>query len=261
MRHVIIGSGVVGVATGTWLKANNYDVVYYDIDSEILRKLRKSGKKTTNILRKMTRRDIFWICTHEKFVKPIIANHLRVLSKSITVVRSTCPPGTLQHLQSSFELPFLAHNPEFLREKTALDDEFNKDRIIIGTNNNYVREVMQEVYKSINTPLYFTDFTTSELIKYASNCWLSTQISYWSSIKQLCDKLKVNPQAVADGCTMDKRISKYGSAMLGVPYGGKCFPKDMVSLIKTFEYNNLEPILLNAVVEVNEFMKKYKCEK
>ena len=255
MKHVIIGSGVVGVATGTWLEANKFDVTYYDIDNEVLRKLRKSGKKTANILPKLTRQDIFWICTHEKYVKAIIANHLSVLSKSIIVIRSTCPPGTLEHLQNSFGLAFLAHNPKFLREKTALDDEFNKDRIIIGTNNNYVKEVMQTIYKSSNAPIIFTDPTTSELIKYAANCWLSTQISYWSSIKQLCDKLNVNPQLVSNAVTLDKRISKYGSAMLGFPYSGKCFPKDMKSLIKTFKDKKINPTLLEAVEKVNEELK------
>ena len=255
MKNVIIGSGVVGVATGTWLEANKFDVTYYDIDNEVLRKLRKSGKKTANILPKLTRQDIFWICTHEKHVEPIIRKYSDILSKSVTVIRSTCPPGTLQHIQNSLGMVFLAHNPEFLREKTALDDEFNKDRIIIGTNNNYVKELMQRIYKSSNTPIIFTDPITSELIKYAANCWLSTQISYWSSIKQLCDKLNVNPQLVSNAVTLDKRISKYGSAMLGFPYSGKCFPKDMKSLIKTFKDKKINPTLLEAVEKVNEEMK------
>jgi len=255
MKNVIIGSGVVGKATGAYLEANNHEVYYNDINKNVLKDLEKKGKKTMHPLEWMSNKDIFWICTHEKAVESVISKYHNMFLNSIVVIRSTCPPGTIQYLQDKYKLKALAHNPEFLREKTALADKFNQDRIVIGTNNFIVKTTIEKIYKSEKIPVFFTDFTTSELIKYASNCWLSTQISYWNEVKKICDAFNVNPQAVANACSADKRISKYGTAMLGTPYGGMCFPKDMDAFINTFKNKKIKPTLLKAVKKVNDGLK------
>ncbi len=261
LKHVIIGAGVVGSATGIWLEANKHAVYYYDINNEVISKLEKEGRlviRKEDLVVEINRYDVFWICTHEKDVEHILSNYKMFFPKKIVIVRSTCPPGTMQYLKKKYNLERLAHNPEFLREKTAIDDEFNQDRIIVGVENQSTRSLMKNIYGSSNVPVFFVDFTTSELIKYASNCWLTTQISYWNEIKKICDKFDVNPQTVANGCTLDKRISKYGTAMLGEPFGGFCLPKDLDALIKSFEGSGLDSVLLKAVRKVNERIKKEK---
>jgi nucleotide sugar dehydrogenase len=256
-NHVIIGAGVVGTATGVWLKANTYHVTFCDIKPEVLEKLKHRGFPVTSDL-KQAKAHFYWICTAEWDVENILKQLSTTQKQAIILIRSTTPPGTIEQLAKKYNIPHLAHIPEFLREKTAIADIFDNDRIIIGTTDSYTKEQLQQVFSSATVPVIFTTPTSSELIKYASNCWLAMTISYWNEIKSLCDTLKVNPQQVANAATLDRRISKYGSAMLGAPYAGFCFPKDMDALIKAFEDTGLTPILLKAVREVNETIKKIK---
>jgi len=254
LKHLIIGSGVVGTATGTWLATNKEEVAYTDNDEKVLKKLSDMGHHVITQFSYFNA-DIYWICTPEWNVEEVIKNILSIvkhLDKTI-VIRSTMHPGNTKILQEAYDIKRLAHVPEFLKAKTATEDMFNPDRIIIGTNSGDVAEVIINLYKTIkHCPKIVTDTTTSELIKYASNCWLATQISYWNEIKKICDASGVNPQEVANSVCLDKRISKYGTIMLGTPYGGFCFPKDMDAFIKAFESKNIDPVLLKAVVKVNE---------
>lgn len=249
MKHLIIGSGVIGKATGTWLEANNEDVTYHDTNKDVIQQLKNNNKKIHDDC--IGDFDIFWICTVEWDVTDIfkkLSNNLK--DKKIIVIRSTMPIGSTKKLQKQYTL--LAHNPEFLRAKTAIDDMFHPDRIVIGTDSEYVKEVMKKIYKNVHVPVLFTDTTTSEMIKLVSNAWLSTQISFWNQIKMLCDSCNINSQEVANGCALDKRISKYGTNMIGESYSGFCLPKDINSLIKIFEFQSIKPTLLKAVKEVND---------
>ena len=259
MRHLIIGAGVVGTATGVWLKANNEKVIFNDLKPETLKKLKNKGFDVTSNI-KDTKVDIYWICTAEWNTEDVLKNISKINDDPVIAIRSTLPPGSTVKLSKKYKIKHIAHIPEFLRAKTAIQDIFDKDRVVIGVNDKKTKEKLQKAFNSTTVPAIFTDSTTSEMIKYASNCWLASQISYWNEIKKLCDKLKVNPQMVANAATLDRRISKYGTAMLGEPYAGFCFPKDMKALIKAFEEKKIEPIFLKAVVKLNNSLKKEKID-
>ena len=258
MKHLIIGSGIVGTATGVWLKANREEVVFCDIKPEVLQKLKNRGFKVTSKL-ESEKSDIYWICTAEWNTEEVLKKLSKSFTDPVIVIRSTMPPGSTDELCKKYKLKHYAHIPEFLRQKTAISDIFDEDRIIVGASNEKTEKILRKVFASVTSPMIFTNPKTSELIKYASNCWLAMQISYWNEIKKISDKLKVNPQMVANAACLDKRISKYGTAMLGEPYGGFCFPKDMDALIKSFEKLGLNPELLKAVKLVNERIKKDKA--
>jgi len=259
MKHVIIGSGCIGQATGIWLSARNEKVTFFDISSKPLDKLEKKGYKVSMFPTKINVRkenpDIIWICTAEWDVEKVIKELHEYNSDKIYIIRSTMPVGETEKIASKYGLVHVAHIPEFLRQKTAINDIFNQDRIVIGLKDKKTRKALKELYKNEQVPVIFTKIKESEMIKYTANCWLAMQISYWNEIKKFCDKSKINPQLVADVATMDKRISKYGSAMIGEPYSGFCFPKDTKSLIKSFEKKKIKPKLLKAIVEVNDSLE------
>ncbi len=131
---------------------------------------------------------------------------------------------------------------------------FNPYRVIIGSQNHWVADCIGELYKNLHVPIIKTDPVTSEIIKYTSNCWLATQISYWNEILQVCNSHHINPQTVANACRLDKRISSYGTSMLGTPFKGMCLPKDIKMLIKICNQKKIKPTLLKAVLKVNEGM-------
>lgn len=257
MKHTIIGAGVVGTATGVWLKANREDVLFFDIKPEALKKLQNKGYLTTSKLKDI-KTDIFWICTAEWNVEDVIKMLIKLFKDPTIVIRSTTPPGTIATLSKNYHLKHIAHVPEFLREKTAISDIFDKDRVIVGTIDEITELKLKKIFLVEMVEVIFTNPTTSELIKYASNCWLAVQISYWNEIKKICDKFNVNPQLVANAACLDKRISKYGTAMIGEAFSGFCLPKDINALIKSFEDVGLDPILLKSVRKVNEKIKKEK---
>jgi len=260
MKHVIIGAGVVGTATGVWLIANHEEVKFYDVKSEALKKLENRGYKVLSNLKKINA-DIFWIATTEWHVDEVISHLINYTKNPTIVIRSTTPPGTIENLIKKYNLKHVAHVPEFLRAKTAILDIFEKDRIIVGVNDEKTKSKLKQLFQVEMIEVIYTDPTTSELIKYASNCWLATQISYWNEIKKICDKFKVNPQLVANAACLDKRISKYGTAMIGEAFSGFCLPKDIDSLILSFKSKKINPILLKAVKKVNETIKKEKMGK
>lgn len=258
LKHLIIGAGIIGTATGVWLKANCENVVYCDIKPEILQKLKNRGFAVTSKIKDETA-DIYWICTTEWNAEEVLKELAKSFNDPTVVIRSTMPPGSTDNLSKKYKLKHIAHIPEFLRQKTAISDIFDEDRIVVGTSDDKTEKILRTVFNSVTSPIIFTTTKTSELIKYASNCWLASQISYWNEIKKIADKLEINPQMVANAACLDKRISKYGTAMLGEPYGGFCFPKDIDALIKSFEELGLNPELLKAIRKVNEQIKKEKA--
>ncbi len=260
MKHLIIGAGVIGSATGMLLAANKEDVVFCDIKPETLLKLKNRGFSVTTKLESI-QADIYWICTAEWDTEEALKKLAEIHDDPTIVIRSTMPVGSTEQLIKKYRLTHVAHMPEFLRQKTAIQDIFDEDRIIIGTHDDTIKKTLQTVFASVTCPLIWTTPTTSELIKYAANCWLATQISYWNQIKAVADKYNVNPQMVANAASLDQRISTYGTAMTGDPYGGFCFPKDMDALIKAFEDAALNPTLLNAVKKVNEEIKESQKKK
>lgn len=179
----------------------------------------------------------------------------------IVVVKSTVLPGTTEDVikpilekesgKKAFEDFGLAMNPEFLREGVALKDFLNPDRIVIGIQDEKTKKVLEELYKPIDAPKLFTDIKTAEMIKYASNAFLATKISFANEIGNICKKLGVDSWKVFEGVGLDHRISPH-FFRTGIGWGGSCFPKDVKALIRKAEEVGEEPIILKAVVEVNE---------
>ncbi|WP_010479310.1 UDP-glucose dehydrogenase family protein [Thermococcus zilligii] len=177
------------------------------------------------------------------------------------VVKSTVLPGTTEEVvkpileetsgKKAFKDFGLAMNPEFLREGVALSDFLNPDRIVIGVQDERTKKVLEELYTPINAPKLFTDIKTAEMIKYASNAFLATKISFANEIGNICKKLGIDSWKVFEGVGLDHRISPH-FFRTGIGWGGSCFPKDMRALIRKAEELGEDPIILKAVVEVNE---------
>lgn len=149
-------------------------------------------------------------------------------------------------------------NPEFLREGTAIKDFTNPDRIVIGTDSERAKEVINAIYGGIaraDKPIMYTDVKSAEIIKYASNAMLATRISFMNMISHLCEKVGGNIKEVAKGMGLDNRI---GPRFLqaGAGYGGSCFPKDVQALIATLEENGCPAEILLAVEEINQLQKR-----
>lgn len=151
-------------------------------------------------------------------------------------------------------------NPEFLREGSAVNDTFYGDRIVIGSENKTSANVMEEVYKPFGTPIFKTDIQSAEMIKYASNTFLATKISFINGIANLCEMVGADVEKVAQGMGQDKRI---GSQFLnaGIGYGGSCFPKDTHALVKVSESLQHKFHLLESVIKLNKNQQTVLIEK
>lgn len=175
----------------------------------------------------------------------------------VIVTKSTVPPGTNREIsriiteQKSEGASFsIASVPEFLREGTAIDDSLHPDRIVIGTTSNRARELLRELHKPIDGKFLDCNVETAELIKYTSNSFLSTKISFANSIAILSEKIGADVKQVLDGVGLDRRI---GRSFLypGVGYGGSCFPKDVKALIAIAQKHGFNFSILRAVEELN----------
>lgn len=246
MKFGIVGMGTVGKATAEGFGRFGYDVICYDIDEQKLESLKQEGFKTTD---KLADVDIYWICTPEQAVEDVI----KQIKEGLIVIRSTVPPGRTSSLIEKYKLR-ICNNPEFLRERQALWDFLYPDRIVIGECDKEAGDILEEIYRPLTTSIIRTDPTTSEMIKYASNCWLSTVISYWNEIYQICKRAGVNSHFVAKVASLDERISTYGT-LHSKPFGGLCLPKDLNALIELCHELGYEAPLLKAVKEVNIRLK------
>jgi len=260
MKHLIIGAGTVGMATGIWLEANKEEVFFFDADKTVNANLRKLGHKIEDTPY-LSEYDMYWICTHEKNVEEVLKHFTEntSLSTLITrriVIRSSMPPGETKKLCSSYNVVHYAHFPEFLREKTAIEDVFSPDRIIIGTYSNSMFKNIASLFFIPGVPIIQVSPLESELIKLISNNWLSTQISFWNEIHMLLKKNELNAQKIVNAVTLDKRISKYGTRMTGNPFEGMCLPKDLNTLLKYFEECGLKATVLESIKRRNENEKE-----
>ncbi len=183
---------------------------------------------------------------------------------AVIVTKSTVPVGTgdeVERILSESGTPHkfaVVSNPEFLREGAAIGDFKRPDRIVIGAEDDFGREVMSEVYRPLflnRAPILFTGRRTSELIKYAGNAFLATKITFINEMADLCEKVGADVQDVARGIGLDNRIgAKFLHA--GPGYGGSCFPKDTLALLKTAEDFDSPVRIVEAVVKVNEARKR-----
>ena len=182
----------------------------------------------------------------------------------VVVTKSTVPVGTgdeveriLRETAPGADVAVVS-NPEFLREGAAIHDFKRPDRIVIGTSDDRARAIMQQVYRPLylnQAPLVFTERRTAELIKYAANAFLATKITFINEMADLCEAVGANVQDVARGIGLDNRIGgKFLHA--GPGYGGSCFPKDTLALLKTAEDYDVPSRIVEAVVQVNEARKR-----
>ncbi|MFP6706500.1 MAG: UDP-glucose/GDP-mannose dehydrogenase family protein [Alphaproteobacteria bacterium] len=188
---------------------------------------------------------------------------------TVIVTKSTVPVGTgaevfrvVSEARPDAEFD-VASNPEFLREGAAISDFMRPDRVVVGAESDRARDVMRELYRSLflnETPVMFTALQTAELIKYAANAFLATKITFINEIANLCELVDANVQDVARGIGLDGRIgAKFLHA--GPGYGGSCFPKDTLALLRTAEDLNLPMEIVKATVAVNTQRKKDMAQK
>lgn len=197
-----------------------------------------------------------------------IARHMD--GYKVIVTKSTVPVGTgdrirriiSRNLKEKVDFDIVS-NPEFLREGSALEDFMRPNRVVIGAGNQRAVDVMRDLYKPlylIETPFVITDMQSAELIKYASNCFLATKISFINEVANLCDKLGADVHAVAKGMGLDGRI---GPKFLhpGPGFGGSCIPKDTKALLQTAARHKLDMKVVNAAVQVNEGQRRLMVQK
>jgi UDPglucose 6-dehydrogenase len=196
-----------------------------------------------------------------------IATHLN--GYTVIVDKSTVPVGTARQVEriirntnpgADFDV---ASNPEFLREGAAIGDFIRPDRVVLGVESERAENLLRELYRPLNlieAPIMITNLESAELIKYASNAFLATKISFINEIANLCEKVGADVHAVAKGMGMDKRIgNKFLHA--GPGYGGSCFPKDTTALIRIAQENGTSSRIVEAAVEVNAAQKALMIKK
>jgi UDPglucose 6-dehydrogenase len=299
MNILVIGTGYVGSTTAMVFAELGWKVTGLDTDKhkiqqleqgvlhfyepgleDLLRKHVQSGQIqfTTNKDKAIRDNDLIFICVGTpsradgsadmRYVKQVAEDiGQKMNGYKLVVTKSTVPVGTQEQITAWIAAaqeqayPFdVASNPEFLREGKAVVDALNPDRIIIGSNSKRAAHLLQSIYQSAKCPVVITTPKTAELIKYASNAFLATKISFVNELARLCDVLDVNVKEVSFGMGLDPRI---GPSFLqaGIGYGGSCFPKDVSALILTAKQNSTELSVLEKVVQVNQTQHAYLINK
>lgn len=290
MNICIIGTGYVGLVTGTVFAELGNDAVCVDKVAEKIEKLnnnempiyepgleelvtrnRKEDRLTftTDLKSAVQASEIIFICVNTptsdngdsnlSYVKEAAKEIGQSMNGyKIIVNKSTVPVGTgdlvrdivSQNYKNNHDFDVVS-NPEFLREGSAVDDALNPDRIIIGAPTKQVAFRLLELYSSLEAPMIITDVYSAEIIKYASNAFLSTKISFINAIANLCEKVGADVEDVAKGIGRDPRIGK-GFLNPGLGFGGSCFPKDIKSLVYTSQKFGYDFELLKTVLKINE---------
>ncbi len=300
MNIAVIGSGYVGLVTGACFSEFGVQVVCVDKDAEKIARLNagempiyepglaalcqknmREGRLTftTDIGRAVTdalvifiavgtprRGDGFADLSHVEQVGDQIAAHMN--GYKVIVTKSTVPIGTgarlRRRLSERQSWPFdVASNPEFLREGSAIEDFMRPNRVVIGADSTQAIAVLKDLYRPlylIETPILVTDIPTAEMIKYASNAFLATKVSFINEMANLCEKVGADVQQVARGMGMDGRIgAKFLHA--GAGYGGSCLPKDVMALSQIAATHDEDFHILKAAMEVNRRQAERMVEK
>jgi nucleotide sugar dehydrogenase len=271
----VVGSGVVGTATGQGFHKLGHKVIFYDISKERLKALKNDGYNVANNLSEaLSQTDISFVCvntpTHnsEQDLSQIfsvlqqITEYLNTAQKQhLFVFRSTILPGTMRNVIVNYlekncktkrGIDYdVVYNPEFLRQNSSLDDFFKPDRVIIGEDHAQLSKILVEIYERLTKNIIVTSFEAAELIKYASNCFLSLKISFFNEIGLICQHLGIDHKVVSLGVSLDKRIGKYGTEF-GRPFDGMCLPKDTQALASFIKQNRIEPDLLEIALNINK---------
>ena len=300
MKIAVVGTGYVGLVTGTCLAETGNQVICVDINAQKV-EMMKAGQLpiyepgletlfTRNINEKRLEfttdlasaiaeakiiflalptppggdgsADLSYVLGAAKDIAKIITDY------KVIVTKSTVPVGTADKVTAVIKANTdidcaVVSNPEFLREGVAVEDFMKPDRVVVGTMDERARKLMGELYSPYvrqGNPIIFMDERSSELTKYAANSFLATKISFMNEVANLCEVVGADVDQVRRGIGADNRIGKR-FLFSGIGYGGSCFPKDVQALAKSAEESHYDFKILNAVMDVNEIQKKVLAEK
>jgi UDPglucose 6-dehydrogenase len=300
MRIAVVGTGYVGLVTGTCFAETGNKVVCVDIDPKKVEKL-SSGQITiyepgleklflrnikeerlhftTSISSVVDQAEIIFLALPTppgadgaadlKYVLGVAEELGKLLNGyKVIVNKSTVPVGTADKVRTAIAKNYhgefdVVSNPEFLREGVAVDDFMKPDRVVIGTTSERAKKLMSELYAPYvrqGNPIIFMDERSSELTKYAANSFLAMKISFMNEIAQLCERMGADVDMVRRGIGSDERIGKR-FLFSGIGYGGSCFPKDVQALIKSATEFSYDFKILKAVEQVNANQKVHLVEK
>jgi UDPglucose 6-dehydrogenase len=271
MKIGVIGIGNVGMAVAIGLKNKGHKIICYDTDKIKLKLAKEAGLKVTYTLKKCIKSSkIIFVCVPTPS-KPsgecnttIVENVIKSINsltsdkeEKIIVIKSTVIPGTCKKIRESIKSNLkLVYNPEFLRHEHALQDFLHPYRTIIGSDDKEAIEKVSKIFRGWGNPIIKVDFTSAEMIKYASNCFLATKVSFSNEIKNICEKLGVDAKKIIDAVALDKRINPSHLDPTKGPFGGPCLPKDLDALIFLSKKMGYKPLLLESVKKVNELVKR-----
>jgi len=300
MKIAVVGTGYVGLVTGTCFAETGNKVVCVDIDQSKVEKL-SSGQITIYepgleklFLRNIKEERLVFTTSLVSVVEDVemvflalptppgadgaadlkyvlgVAEELGKLIKGYKVIvnKSTVPVGTADKVRAAIAKNYrgefdVVSNPEFLREGVAVEDFMKPDRVVIGTQSERAKKLMSELYAPFvrqGNPIIFMDKRSSELTKYAANSFLAMKISFMNEIAQLCERMGADVDMVRRGIGSDERIGKR-FLFSGIGYGGSCFPKDVQALIKSADEFDYDFKILKAVEKVNANQKVHLVEK
>lgn len=294
MKIAVVGTGYVGLVTGTCLAETGNDVICVDNDVEKIEKIRKGivpiyephldtlfdrnirqGRLnfTTDLAEAVEHATIIFLAlptppgedgSADLSYVLGVANDLGKMIKDYKIIvdKSTVPVGTAEKVAAAVgqhtDVPFdVVSNPEFLREGFAVDDFLKPDRVVIGTSSEKARQLMTELFKPYvrqGNPIIFMDEKSAELTKYAANAFLATKITFMNEIANFCEKIGADVDKVRIGIGSDSRIGKR-FLFPGIGYGGSCFPKDVSALARSGHEENYNFQILDSVMKVNETQK------
>ncbi|MBP6687409.1 MAG: UDP-glucose/GDP-mannose dehydrogenase family protein [Lacibacter sp.] len=300
MKIAVVGTGYVGLVTGTCFAETGNQVICVDIDKSKVDKLSngqitiyepglekiflrnlKEGRLhfTTNLAEGVKDATIVFLALPTppgedgsadlKYILGVADDLGKILTDyKVIVDKSTVPVGTADKVQAAIAKNFkgsfaVVSNPEFLREGVAVDDFMKPDRVVVGTSDDRARKVMTELYAPFvrsGNPVIFMDEKSAELTKYAANSFLAVKISFMNEVARLCELLGADVDMVRKGIGSDERIGKR-FLFPGIGYGGSCFPKDVQALVKSSSEVNYDFEILNAVMKVNEEQKLFLMPK
>ncbi|TLS35179.1 UDP-glucose dehydrogenase family protein [Pseudalkalibacillus caeni] len=291
MKLTVVGTGYVGLVSGVCFSEIGNNVICIDRDADKIDRL-KNGEVpiyepglqeylvnnmnngrlefSTDIKYGVKESDLIIIAVgtpslpngeaNLAFVEEVARNiAVEMNGYKVIMTKSTVPVGTNERIKeiicSITDHPFdVVSVPEFLREGSAVKDTFSPDRVVIGVENKRAEEIVSELHKPLTDKVVVTDIRSAEMIKYASNAFLATKISFINEIANICDKVGADVSNVAKGMGYDKRIGPH-FLNAGIGYGGSCFPKDTDALIQIAGNADYDFKLLKAVVDVNKHQR------
>ena len=300
MKIAVVGTGYVGLVTGTCLAETGNHVTCVDINEKKV-EMMKDGKVpiyepglellfnrnihqgrlkfTTNLAEAVGEAKIIFMALPTppgedgsadlSYVLGAAKDIAKIITEyKVIVTKSTVPVGTADKVTAAMKehtgVEFaVVSNPEFLREGVAVEDFMKPDRVVIGTTDERARRLMGELYAPYvrqGNPIIYMDERSSELTKYAANSFLATKISFMNEIANMCEIVGADVDMVRRGIGADDRIGKR-FLFAGIGYGGSCFPKDVQALVKSSEEVKYDFKILNSVLKVNEIQKKVLVEK